>query len=494
MSASTVIAILSTSALLYTQWSSLPEWLRLGLTGRKNDGSRRAIDKDANDDLATPTAVYAKLKEMMAIVREVTGGDGVGTIGGGNSRGVTENDSSSTTTVNSMSDVQTMAAFYSLLHLNWEIRAKDPDYRDKLYDDKDRKQHADVELEELNVLRVHLEHAQWAYEESHSAISAICRAAGLDLISHDPATEPGRVGHFVAADHASKVAIFGLKGTSTLSDVLTDLIAVPKEHVGCHFDDETFAAPKAGGAKSEQAVQSMMCHEGIFTAAIWMADHIQPMIENLLVPLNYKVVICGHSLGAGTACLLGLELRSRIAAFRKNYTDLRVYAYATPPVVSYKASRACAPFITSVVNNSDVVPRSSVSNLVVMNKLLTKVHERLTEKGLTVNSWKSLQKYYDEHSRIDGDLLLSEAELDAFFRETHAAPENQDDALFVPGRIVVMWDKGANDNNVIGGIVTDCGMTMLRQVELSLTQVTDHFLDGYQANMTKLIDQLENTK
>ena len=200
-----------------------------------------------------------------------------------------------------------------------------------------------------------------------------------------------------------------------------------------------------------------------------------------------------YTIGAGTACLLGLELRSRIAAFRKNYTDLRVMAFASPPVLSYKASKACAPFVTSMVNNSDVIPRSSVSNLIVMSKLLSRVNERLAANGMSFGSWTSLKKYYDEHSKIDDDLLLTEEELDAFFDETHAAPENDTESLFVPGRVIVMWDKGENDNGEMGGIVTDCGMKQLRQIELSLTLVADHLVKGYRNNMSKLIEQLDNT-
>jgi len=191
--------------------------------------------------------------------------------------------------------------------------------------------------------------------------------------------------------------------------------------------------------------------------------------------------------------LLGLELRSRIAAFRKNYTDLRVLAFASPPVLSYKASKACAPFVTTMVNNSDVIPRSSVSNIVVMSKLLVRVNAQLEAKGMDFGSWASLMKFYDEHTKINDDLLITEKELDDFFDETHAAPEDDTESLFVPGRVVVMWDKGDNDDNEMGGIVTDCGMKQLRQVELSLTLASDHLVNGYRVNLKKLIDQLDNT-
>ena len=303
LNTSTIIAVVSTAALIYTQWSNLPDWVfKEGGDGQ----TARSSDKDANDDLATPAAVMDKLVEMMDIVGKVS--DKVvpthskkkkkqNNNNNNNTRSMdTEHDEEKTKALtDSMTEVQMIAACYSLIHLHRELRAKDPDYRDKLYND-DRKDD-DVHLDELNELAEYLEYAHWAYESSHSVIAQNCKAAGLDLIRHDTATEPGRVGHFVAANHSEKLVIIGLKGTSTISDVLTDLIAIPKEHVGCYFDDDTFAAPPKNTSKSDKATETMRCHEGIFTAAIWVADSLQPMIENFFVPLNYKVIICGHSLG-----------------------------------------------------------------------------------------------------------------------------------------------------------------------------------------------------
>lgn len=385
-------------------------------------------------------------------------------------------------TPDELTNWQMAAGFYSLLHLNTELWALDPDWRDKQYNGD--REHDDVKLDELKELKEALEYADWAYETSFATLSINCRKAGLDLLRHDTATEPGRVGHFIALDHKSKKAIIGLKGTSTLADALTDLVAVPKDHC-CHFH-----ASHDAKASDEN---NLVCHEGIHTAALWMADDIQETIENVFIPLKYKILITGHSLGAGTACLLGMELRARIPTFRKNCTDLRVLAFATPAVVSYSASKACAPFITSVVNNSDIVPRASISNLIVMNKLVLKVNEKLDKKGHKLDTWSSLHKYYKEEvAKVDDDLLLSKAELDEWFNETHSAPENDPDHLYVPGRCVVLWDKGENDNGEIGGIVTDCGMKMLRQIELNSTMVTDHFCTGYRDNIAKLIQQLES--
>lgn len=303
LSTSTIIAILSTSALIYTQWSNLPAWLRTApKKTTSSEGTRSGnddaggIDKDANDDLANPTAVLAKLTEMNDLLDKVMDETHAQTK-------ATTTDTRSGDAVEKadkcMDQIDLLAAFYSLIHLYREFFAKDPDYRDKQYHSSSQdKNDDDVNVQDLHELAEYLEYAHWAYQVSDEILSKDCRKAGLDLISHDTATEPGRVGHFIALNHSSKLAIVGLKGTSTISDVLTDLIAIPKEHVGCHFDDEIFAAAnKNKGEIVEGATESMRVHEGIFTAALWMADKLQPMIENLLIPLQYKVVLCGHSLG-----------------------------------------------------------------------------------------------------------------------------------------------------------------------------------------------------
>lgn len=45
----------------------------------------------------------------------------------------------------------------------------------------------------------------------------------------------------IAMDHTNKTAIVGLKGTSSLADVMTDLLAVPEVH-SCNYDEQTSKA------------------------------------------------------------------------------------------------------------------------------------------------------------------------------------------------------------------------------------------------------------
>jgi predicted lipase len=56
-----------------------------------------------------------------------------------------------------------------------------------------------------------------------------------------------------------------------------------------------------------------------------MLDDTLHLIENLFIPQNFKVVVKGHSLGAGVASLLGIFLKQAFPEM-----DLKVYAFATP--------------------------------------------------------------------------------------------------------------------------------------------------------------------
>ncbi|KAJ7340221.1 hypothetical protein OS493_002953 [Desmophyllum pertusum] len=70
---------------------------------------------------------------------------------------------------------------------------------------------------------------------------------------------------------------------------------------------------------------------------------------------DYRLVIVGHSLGAGTASLLAVLLKPA-------YPDLICFAYSNPSVLSAPATPYCEDFIVSVVLGKDAVPRMGVKS------------------------------------------------------------------------------------------------------------------------------------
>lgn len=69
---------------------------------------------------------------------------------------------------------------------------------------------------------------------------------------------------------------------------------------------------------------------------------------------EYKLTITGHSLGAGVAILLGAKLRLK-------YSDLRVYAFATPAgLLTRDAARVTENFAFTLGIGDDFVMRLSI--------------------------------------------------------------------------------------------------------------------------------------
>uniref|UniRef100_M4B2Z8 sn-1-specific diacylglycerol lipase n=1 Tax=Hyaloperonospora arabidopsidis (strain Emoy2) TaxID=559515 RepID=M4B2Z8_HYAAE len=71
---------------------------------------------------------------------------------------------------------------------------------------------------------------------------------------------------------------------------------------------------------------------------------------------NWKIVVCGHSMGAGVSCILAILLR-------KIFPNTRAFLYATPPLFDHDTAVWTKTFATTVVYGDDIVPRLSISNM-----------------------------------------------------------------------------------------------------------------------------------
>jgi pimeloyl-ACP methyl ester carboxylesterase len=90
-----------------------------------------------------------------------------------------------------------------------------------------------------------------------------------------------------------------------------------------------------------------------------------------------RVVITGHSLGAGTASILALLLHtgaipsvsslslcfSLPSSLARSEFPVECFAYAPPPVLSPSLAARCLPFVHSFVFRDDAVPRLSLNAL-----------------------------------------------------------------------------------------------------------------------------------
>ena len=130
-------------------------------------------------------------------------------------------------------------------------------------------------------------------------------------------------------------------------------------------------------------------------------------------------------------------LRASIPVLRDDSDKLKVWAFASPPILDLKNALACKSHVTTVVNNADAVPRGSISPLVVTTKVLRAVDRRMKEQGLD----KIIAFMNKMKEGKDGEMLMSvdeiEKELDTALEETDL---NDCDYLYVPGNVVMMYN------------------------------------------------------
>ncbi|KAL7547006.1 hypothetical protein ACHAWF_010328, partial [Thalassiosira exigua] len=232
-------------------------------------------------------------------------------------------------------DFNVKTSFLALIQLLWQVKSQTASSRDSIY----RNSGSAIPDELLEGMDEKFELADLAYDEHPNGdIKQVLEGMGYNLIKHDTSAVPGFLGPYVAIitdSSQDKTAVIGVKGTSTFENLLTDSCASAMEYnITC----------------SDGGNNTLRCHEGVFISSERLADDLLPFIENLLLPSGYKIVIVGHSLGAGCATILSLLIRASIPSLRDS-NKLRVWAFAPPPVLDLESAIGCSSFVTCVVNN-----------------------------------------------------------------------------------------------------------------------------------------------
>uniref|UniRef100_A0A7S1CXI7 sn-1-specific diacylglycerol lipase n=1 Tax=Cyclophora tenuis TaxID=216820 RepID=A0A7S1CXI7_CYCTE len=114
------------------------------------------------------------------------------------------------------------------------------------------------------------------------------------------------IGHFVAVDHLTKSVVLAIRGTYSVTGAITDVNATTKQFCGGH-------AHKGMADTAEQLWSNIATNEAVN--------------KGLAANPGYRLVITGHSLGAGVATLLHLKLH--YDGFAK--TDVQCFGFASPP-------------------------------------------------------------------------------------------------------------------------------------------------------------------
>lgn len=385
----------------------------------------------------------------------------------------------------------------------------------------------------ISLKKEYLDYAIWAYESDTKLLQEFL-GEEFSILQHNTlvsgVVRPGYVGHYMAVSDKKKLVVIGIRGTSTLEDLLTDCCGRAISYGG-HHDEEYHSRIEVRAAEPHHVLQaneqgdievmsgheriwveeqhddddgqySIRCHEGILICAKRLADKIQTSIEKLVLGDGYNLLLCGHSLGAGVASLVAVVLRTRLPplADSSNKGRMKVVAFAPPPVLDHDSAFAASSYTTSIVNNSDIIPRSSLANIAVFLEFLRAVSARLEERGLAPTSPSTtaalIRKLMSDAASED-DLLMTLQEVHMNIDAVHQRIELRNpDHLYVPGRVLVMFaqwgrttdakgkDDEATSDELWKFVVTDGSAAVLRFFEIdAFRMVTDHATASYSASV-----------
>ncbi|XP_069425593.1 diacylglycerol lipase-beta isoform X2 [Ovis canadensis] len=272
--------------------------------------------------------------------------------------------------------------------------------------------------------------------------SSILRTTGLqhrDFIHisfHDKVYE---LPFLVALDHRKESVVVAVRGTMSLQDILTDLSA-ESEPLDLECEVQDCWAHK-GISQAARYVYRRLVNDGILSQAFSIAP-------------EYRLVVVGHSLGAGAAALLALMLKS-------SHPQVRCYAFSPPRgLLSKSLYEYSKTFIVSLVLGKDVIPRLSVANLEDLKRRILRVIAHCNKpkyKILLRGCWYELFGGSPEDLPTDldgGDLtqpLLGEHSLlvhgspaYSFSSESPLESPTKYPPLYPPGRIIHLEEEGAS--------------------------------------------------
>ncbi|KAL3270811.1 hypothetical protein HHI36_021333 [Cryptolaemus montrouzieri] len=204
---------------------------------------------------------------------------------------------------------------------------------------------------------------------NYAVLQKLCDEGDIEIVYATYHCAVGETPFFIALDYDRRKVIISIRGTLSMQDILTDLNA----------EGETIPL--------DPIKEDWLGHKGMVQAAQYIYNHLEKeqLIEAALQhnlergTNNFQLVLVGHSLGAGTASILGILLR-------QHYKDLECYCYAPPGgLLSMPAVEYSKKFTISVVVGKDVVPRIGLHQMEALRAdLITAIKRSVDPKWKTI--------------------------------------------------------------------------------------------------------------
>jgi len=174
-----------------------------------------------------------------------------------------------------------------------------------------------------------------------------------------------RPAYVLFRDDFTRRLVFVVRGTHSAKDMITNLTGSVCPHHTMGDDGKL----KVGYA-----------HSGFLTTARFLERKIKGELAAALdAHPGYELKIVGHSLGAGVAVLL-TEMLRQDDKFQS--VGLHCYTFACPSTLSRELAESCRTYVTTCVNNADLVPFVSFSKVTELQSevVRTALEQRLLEK------------------------------------------------------------------------------------------------------------------
>ena len=184
-----------------------------------------------------------------------------------------------------------------------------------------------------------------------SDLNALVSKTGIsksDIVHADFASRVHRPAFFIARDRKHRAVVLCVRGTLSGEDVLTDLCC----------ESSTYS-PGGGASRRRLSRDVIWAHQGMLNGALQVGEEARDMVAaQLAANPGYKLVLVGHSLGAGTAAILGT-----IWLNNGTFPELAVYAYGPPCLAPAVSSPTGCKHIVSVVADGDPFATLSLGHL-----------------------------------------------------------------------------------------------------------------------------------
>mmetsp|Transcript_12606 Transcript_12606/g.29780 ORF Transcript_12606/g.29780 Transcript_12606/m.29780 type:complete len:686 (+) Transcript_12606:199-2256(+) len=306
-----------------------------------------------------------------------------------------------------------------------------------------------------------------------------------ELLFCDTESRPNKPSHFLAMQkNASRYddtlhVLMVVRGTKSIGDLITDVMMQPADYECVASDGRTVAG---------------QAHDGIIESGRYLFLRHQKLLSTLL-SLSKKrkldITLIGHSLGAGAATIAAMEYNSgQLQDLGDVKVDARVVGFGCPALLSRELSRATEDFVTTVVADSDVIPRMSgatLGNLILdvsdfdykeqaerdVEQALLHVKSSLTGsdggKSIFRIDDADVSKIMSYVKRGLGNVATSTSQI-----ETKGDDQRLEPILYPPGRCIHLYRDGIG----ISGSYVPC--TFFNEIDVARTMFDDHLISsGY---------------